>query len=129
MFDKATRLKLRFDTSKGSISTEDLWDMPLTSPTSFCLDELAKSLHQKLKESGKKSFVYKKTRKDSIVALKLDIVKHIIEYKMDVAAKNEQAAVNRDKREKIKNAIAEIEENSLKNESLSSLKKMLKELS
>ena len=30
MFEKAARLKLRFDTSKGLVTVEDLFDLPLT---------------------------------------------------------------------------------------------------
>ena len=31
MFTKASRLKLRFQSPAGLLSSEDLWDLPLTS--------------------------------------------------------------------------------------------------
>ena len=30
-FEQAVRLKLRFNSPKGLLSVEDLWDLPLTS--------------------------------------------------------------------------------------------------
>lgn len=31
IFEQASRQKLRFETSAGKLSIEDLWDLPLTS--------------------------------------------------------------------------------------------------
>ena len=47
IFEQASRNKLRFDTNiKGVISTEDLWDLPLTSDTGRVnLDDIAKALY------------------------------------------------------------------------------------
>ena len=51
MFEKASRAKIRFETSKGSLTVEDLWDLPLTSNTGKAdLDDIARGLHSQLKE-------------------------------------------------------------------------------
>lgn len=38
MFDKVTRLKLRFESNKGLLSVEQVWDLSLTA-----LNEMAKA--------------------------------------------------------------------------------------
>jgi hypothetical protein len=42
LFERATRLKLRFSTNKNEITVEDLWELPLQSKTGFDLDNVAK---------------------------------------------------------------------------------------
>lgn len=58
-FVKASRLALRFDTPKGLLTTEDLWNLPLTShaPGKPNLDDIAVGLHNKLQTKNTVSFV------------------------------------------------------------------------
>ena len=44
MFERAAKRKLRFTSSKGSLSVEDLYDLSLTS-----LDSIAKGVNRQLK--------------------------------------------------------------------------------
>jgi len=87
MFDLATRQKLRFDTMRGSLSVEELWDLPLTSPTGKPnLDSIALDLHQQLRGTGDVvSFVDEGARADKTVQLKFDVVKHIIDTRKQEA--------------------------------------------
>ena len=61
----ATQQKARFQTKRGLLSTEQLWDLSLNE-----LDELAVSLENEYKESGKKSFLVAKSVKDKTTKLK-----------------------------------------------------------
>lgn len=98
MFEKATRLKLRFPTSKGQLSIEDLWGLPLTSSTGAAnLDDIARELFKQLKSDDKVSFVTPAQKSDATVQLKFDLVKHVIDTRV---AENAAAATQRDRAEK-----------------------------
>lgn len=85
-FEKASRLKLRFATHRGSLAAEDLWDLNLDS-----LDSIAKSVNTQLRNEGEESFIPSTTNKPSSNNdLRLDILKHVIEVK--VAEKDKRQA-------------------------------------
>jgi hypothetical protein len=82
IFEQASRLGLRFKTSKGSCSVEDLWGLPLTSKVGAPnLDEITVGLHNELtKAPGKVSFVNAAaTGVTAELQLKFDIAKHILD--------------------------------------------------
>jgi len=129
LFELATRLKLRFDTQRGQITIEDLWDLPLTTTGSNVnLDDVAMALNREIKESQEESFVVKKTKANNVLELKLDIVKHIIDTRL---AENEAALSDKLRKqeiEKLQDILAEKEDETLKNKSTAALRKRLKEL-
>jgi aminopeptidase N len=57
LFQKATRKKFRFPSPKGQLTTEQLWDLPLTSKTGMDLDSIAKTVNAELKLQSETSFV------------------------------------------------------------------------
>ena len=126
MFEKATRLKLRFPSQKGFLTVEDLWDLPLTGKVS--LDNIAKQLNKEIKDSSEESFVIKKTEKNSILELKFELVKYIIKVKLSEIETAEKAKVLKEKKQKIMELIQEKENESLKSKSLEDLQKMLDDL-
>lgn len=128
MFEKASRLKLRFSTPRGLVTTEDLWDMSLTSRAGMSLDDIAKSLNKALKESEEESFVVKKTEACNIIELSFDVVKYVIKTKLEEAETRQNAAIKKAQKEKILEIIAEKEDDSLKGKSIAALKKMIDEL-
>lgn len=96
MFDQATRLKLRFETPRGLISVEDLWDLPLTGATS--LDAIAIKLHKQLRDTAvETSFVNPAEAKDKTLQLRFDIVKHILDVRIK---ERDEAALTREKKAK-----------------------------
>lgn len=102
MFEQASRMKLRFETERGSLSAEDLWDLPLTSSTGrLNLDEIALDLHGQLKGAAEVvSFVDEAAKGDPVVQLRFDLVKHIIDVRKKenaeaLAAKDRQATKQR----------------------------------
>lgn len=83
MFEVASREKIRFESSKGMLTVENLWDLPLQSKNGDDLDSVAKQVNKDLKETEEESFVNPSTKKNVDAQLKLDIVKHIIKVRLD----------------------------------------------
>jgi len=84
MFEQAARLKLRFATSQGTLTAEDLWDIPLTSRTGKAnLDDIARAYNRRLKEQEEESFVEKPAKSSTILQLGFRIVKHIIGVRLE----------------------------------------------
>lgn len=122
IFEQASRIKLRFETSKGMLSVEDLWSLPLTSETGKVnLDDLARSYHIQLKEANEVSFV-RPAKKNAELQLAFDLVKYVIEVKMAEAATASEARNKAALKDKINEIIVEKEIESLKGKSLEELK-------
>ncbi len=120
-FKLATQQKLRFQTNKGSLSTEQLWDLSLED-----LDALAVSLEAEHKESGKKSFLVTKSVKDKTTKLRFDIVLDVLNTKVEEAQAAAETQENKEHNKKIITLIAEKQDESLKGKTVKQLEAMLK---
>jgi hypothetical protein len=125
MFEKASKLKIRFASSKGKLTVEDLWDLPLSSNRDdvVSLDSIAIELNRKIKDNDEESFVVKRSPTRNTLDLKFEIVKHIIKVRLSDIAKNEQRTANAERKAKIISIIAEKQDDSLRNMSLEDLRK------
>lgn len=124
MFEKAARQKLRFDSPKGLLSVEDLWDLPLGGRTTVSanLDDIAKRLHRLLKNDDDVSFVVKEKKSDATVQLKFDIVKHVIEVRIAEDEARAARKADSERRQKILAIIADREDENLKSLPLDELR-------
>lgn len=128
LFIAATKNKFRFETIKGLVTLEQLWDMPLTDNNnvhgrSFSLDQVAKDL-SKLVATNEESFVTEKCSKDTTLEQKFELVKFIIAQKLDEAKARENAATKKLLRDKARSILAERENNKLADLSDADLKKL-----
>lgn len=84
IFEKASRQALRFASTVGELTTEQLWHLPLTSKNKACLDGIARNIYSELKGLEEVSFVESKPDpRKSTLSLQLDIVKHIIAVRLE----------------------------------------------
>jgi hypothetical protein len=120
-FKEASRQQLRFQTTRGLLTTEQLWDLSVTD-----LDKVAVILDDEYKLSGKKSFLVAKSSKDKTLKLKFDIVLDILTTKVEEAEEAKVKAENKAHNEKIINLISEKQDEALKGKSVTQLKAMLK---
>ena len=126
MFEQASRLKLRFSTSLGSLTVEDLWDLPLLSLNrGACLDEVAKALNREVKASTEDSFVLKKDEVDIVVQIKFDIVKHIIEVKLAEVEVESNRVEIKAKKQRIMAIMENKEDENLQSKSAEELQDLL----
>ncbi len=130
IFEQASRLQVRFDSPKGQLSVEDLWLLPLTSSTGKAnLDAIAVELHNKVSSSPTVSFVAPTSVKtDTVSALKLEIVKHIIGVRVAENAARASAEEKAKTRQRIMEAIEAKKDDAIKGASLEDLQKMLDSL-
>mgnify|MGYP001609208071 CR=1 FL=1 len=84
LFWLASRSKFRFATPAGTITTEDLWDLPLSDARKANLDDIAKDLNKQLKVANEEqSFVKPAAAKTNEVQAKFDLVLTVIKTKME----------------------------------------------
>jgi len=120
-FKLASQQKLRFQTNKGLLSTEQLWDLSVNE-----LDELAVALETEHKQSGKRSFIVKSSPKDKTAKLRFDLVLDVLNTKVEEAQAATEAAEIREHNKKIITLISEKQDESLKGKSIKQLEGMLR---
>ena len=102
LFQLASRQKFRFQSIKGELTTEQLWDLPLTARGGFDLDSVAKQVNAELKAAGEESFVQKNSNPaKSKLEAKLEIIKYIISTKLEDAERAVMADLRSEERKKL----------------------------
>lgn len=127
LFEKATRLKLRFSTPQGDLSVEDLWDLPLTSASASRanLNSIAKAVSRKLKDEGDEDFVTPQPKANEVLQLKLEIVKHVIHAKQQEREEADAAVAKREQKERLLELIQRKQDQVLEGKSLEELTAMV----
>lgn len=120
-FVKASKLKLRFPSNRGLVSTELLWDLELTE-----LDRMAIELASKQKETV--SFISKEASLTESDELRLEILKYVIKERLDATEKAKQKAENLKEKRKLQSLLQEKEDEDLKKLTREEIKKKLEEL-
>lgn len=130
MFENASRKKFRFDTTQGSMTTEDLWDLPLTSTTKrACLDDIARDLYKKLNSEPNLSFVTDTaSAEDTTTKQKFELVKYIIGVRLAENKTIQEKKVVQDKKRRLKELIEQKEDEALAQSSVEELIRMMESM-
>lgn len=130
IFEIATREAYRYPSVKGEITTEQLWDLPLSAKNGFDLDSVAKAVNQLVKENSEESFVVRSVNNNkSKYETMLEVVKHIIAVRMQ---ENEAIAIRlhkKQERDRLLEILNQKEQQNLLNLSTEELRKRIEELS
>lgn len=129
VFEKASRLKFRYSSTKGALTTEQLWDLPLTAANGCSLDGVAKQANSELKAAGEESFV-NTTRPAGVTELetKLEVIKHIISVRLAENEAARSASERAAERERIRLALRDRKDKALLDLPTEALEKRLTEL-
>lgn len=115
IFERASHSKLRFASSVGDLTTENIWDLPLTAKSDRPnLDGIARAVFSELKSLEEGSFVTLTPDPRKVeMELRLDILKHVIAAKLEAKASAEKAAENAERKRKLLSALASKEDAEL----------------
>lgn len=114
LFQQALVQKLRFESVRGPLTTEDLFELPLQSKSGFDLDNVAKAVNHKLKSMAEESFVAAESTPGKAQAeLKLDVVKAVIAYRIAENRKRLESMQRNAERNKLLSALERSQEEEL----------------
>jgi hypothetical protein len=126
IFEYATRNKLRFASAKGELSSEQLWDVPLRSSDGFNLDAIARTANKVFKDATEESFVSTvRTPAHTRLEMTLEVVKRVIEVKLNDEAAAKRRAENKAEKEKLLKILAEKQDGKLSDLSEKELQKRI----
>jgi hypothetical protein len=130
MYDAALRGKFRFESTKGPLNLETLWEAPLTSRDGFNLNEIAKAAKRDVVEEAEENFVRPTTKdpRQRKAELKLDVVKHVISVKIKERDAAESRAARKSEKEKLLSILEEKQDEALKDLDQAAIKKRIAEL-
>jgi len=114
IFEYATRGKVRFQSTRGELTVEQLWDVPLRSRDDFNLNAVAKAANKALKDVSEESFVeHAVTPEHTRREMALLLVKHVIDAKLVEEEDAKKRADNKIEKEKLLAILAEKQDGKL----------------
>jgi hypothetical protein len=108
IFEYASRNKVRFQSVRGELTIEQLWDVPLRSKDDFNLNAVAKAANKAWKDVSEESFVEtSKTPEHTRREITLNVVKYVIDTKLAEEEAAKRRADNKVEKEKLLAILAE----------------------
>lgn len=122
IYKYAAKKKLTFNSTKGILNTEDLFDLKVEQ-----LDSIYKALKRQEKAADEESLLDKKSAADEELEVKIAIVTDIVTEKLAAAETAKKRAEKAAVKQKIAEALAIKENEELMSKSADELRKMLEE--
>lgn len=129
IFELASRKKIRYETGRGLLPVETLWDLPLTSTSGWDLDSIGQGLLADLDALNTRSLVNTKPNpRIAELELKIELIKHVIKVKQDENAARLAKAEKQAKRTKLIEQLGKKQDAAIEALSEEDIKKQLAEL-
>lgn len=131
LFEVATRKQFRFPSIKGDLTVEALWQVPLRSTDGFNLNEIAKKVNATVKVASEENFVdgAVKTAAQTKAKQTLDLVKYVIDVKLEEDERSKTRAKNKAEMETLLAALDRKQEAALEGMDEKAIKKKIAALS
>ena len=125
LFYIASRSKFRFPSTKGDLTVEQLWEMPLTSRNGFSVNDVAIRVNSELKSLEEESFVETSSNpRRTELRQMLDLIKIIIATRKQENEEATEAARKASLRKQIMDTIATKEKDQLSTMSIDELREL-----
>jgi hypothetical protein len=126
MFEYALRHKLRFQSSRGELTTEQLWDVPLRSKDDFNLNTVAGAASKALKDATENNFVETaRSPKQDRLQIAFEVVKYVIDAKIFEEGEAKKRAERKAEKEQLLAILAEKQKGELSDLSVKQLQKRI----
>lgn len=109
LFEHATRLKVRFSSTKGNLTVEDLWDL-----TPESLDTIFRVLNKAKKTDEGESLLHQRSKANVLLDLKIELVKYIVLVKLQEAEARKNARLKADQKKELLGILAEKQNEELR---------------
>ena len=109
VFERASREKLRYKAKAGLVTTEDLWELPLTQ-----LDTMAVAINEQINTVNKGSFLKPKQAADETLSLTLQVLIYVMTVRQQEAADARAVAEKRAQKAKLMDILGTKQEEKLK---------------
>lgn len=132
IFEKASRMALRFESPKGDLTTEQLWTLPLTSEVQgkLSLDLVGRQVMQKLATTTASTFLESSPDTNRVAdELRLEILKHIRDVKQTEAKAVREDSARRAEKERLLEIVAQKKQGQLAELSVEELEARIAALS
>ena len=103
--------KVRFNSPRGPLTVEDLFDLPLTGP--FSLDSISTIVLAEQDAQPRKSLVTTTKAPNKIADAKVEVLTAIIEFKQTQLEAKEKLALNKQRKAKLMDQLANIEKGDI----------------
>lgn len=126
LFIKANKEQFRYDSKKGPLTTEDLFQLDLLHRSNCDLENVAQEIARQLESMVTKSFVdVRPNPQKATLELKLEVVKTVIKIKQDEAAAAQARAAKQAQATALRDAIHEAKKTKMAQTPLEELEKQL----
>lgn len=126
LFEIASRKQYRFPSTKGDLTVEDLWQLPLRGED-FSINKIARTLYKELENDIPLDFVDNVSATNQELQDKFAIVKHVIKVRVEERKLHESAVERKARKQQLAGLIEEKKAGVLQDKSLEELEQLYKD--
>jgi len=128
LIELAVRKKLRFESTKGHLTVEQLFDLPFTSKSGCDLQTVATTCNEEVKACGEVDFVGTAKPVTKTAQLKLDVVKYVISTKKAEATAAQTEAQKAAEKQRLMGLLSRKKDEELEGKSAEEIQAMIDNL-
>jgi hypothetical protein len=125
IIEKAVLNKTRFPSNKGMLTISQIAELPLQSKTNISLDSVAISIQENIDSAPTRSFVTSTTPANILLREQLEVVKHVIAYRLEERETALNAVKKSTEKQKLLRILANKKDDALEGKTQAELEAMI----